>query len=499
MKNMNKNLFAALAAFSLIGGFSVPVSAASKSKKAKALADSVSSVSALTFESGTENLDADAKSESSADSGAAKDFDAAAEETFKSKTVENSVGKVKYLAKGAVGSFQLYALGENGSQIPLLAGYDEFTSSFISLLAGKKEYKLTNNIGIVIGARKTEKGIQMVYVVPDVARVLLSFENVPEKILSKKKISSDVIRVTLSVKNRSKRAMKFSVKEIFDTVLGEQLGPHFSTSEEIAINSERQYRRFDKVKWVSSSNSKAGIQFIFSGDGIKAPEAVSLSNKDLLALQKWIPQVISSRTFDSVLSYNNSALCINWEGSYLEPEEQFEVSYYIAVSTDGIPLDGNKYVESLGDSSVSGFSDETKEADDSYARASELYAAQRYNEAYRVVSEAWKNPENQTYQLSNLKKMIEEKLGFNDFRPSFDSENAGQKAETAKKNAKTTKTLKPASQIQEETQNLTYDSEYIQNLIDKIKNLQENSENVDRNELLKLNYELDEAIKRLEQ
>ncbi len=498
MKNMNKNLFAALAAFSLIGGFSAPVSAASRSKKSKALADSASSVSALTFESGSEDLGA--KTEGSADSGVAKDFDAAAtavEEAFKSKTVENSVGRVKILAKGAVGSFQLYALGENGSQIPLLAGYDEFTSSFISLLAGKKEYKLTNNIGIVIGARKTENGVQMVYVVPDVARVLLSFESVPRKVLAKKKISSDLVKVSLSVMNRSNKTMKFSVKEIFDTVLGEQLGPHFSTGEEIAINSERQYRRFDKVKWISSSNSKAGIQFIFGGEGIKTPEAVSLSNKDLLALQKWIPQVISSRTFDSVLSYNNSAVCINWEGKMLEPEEQFEVSYYIAVSSDGVPLDGNKYVEESGkDSPAFASSDENDVEDDSYARASELYAAQKYSEAYRVVKEAWKNPENQTYQLSNLKKMIEDKLGFSDFKPSFD---AAEKTVPPKKDQKSSRTQKAEAAKTEETRTLSYDSEYIQNLIDKIKNLQENSENVDRNELLKLNYELDEAIKRLEQ
>ena len=498
MKNMNKNLFAALAAFSLIGGFSAPASAASRSKKSKVPADSVSPASALTFESGSEELGS--KAEDSVDSGSAKDLNfaaTAAEETFKSKTVENSVGRVKFLAKGAVGSFQLYALGENGSQIPLLAGYDEFTSSFISLLAGKKEYKLTNNIGIVIGARKTESGIQMVYVVPDVARVLLSFESVPRQVLAKKKISSDVVKVSLSVMNRSNKTMKFSLKEIFDTVLGEQLGPHFSTSEEIAINSERQYRRFDKVKWISSSNSKAGIQFIFSGEGIKTPEAVSLSNKDLLALQKWIPQVISSRTFDSVLSYNNSAVCINWEGKMLEPEEQFELSYYIAVASDGVPLDGNRYVEEFEKSSAAfASSDETEVEDDSYARASELYAAQKYNEAYRVVKEAWKNPENQTYQLSNLKKMIEDKLGFSDFKPSFDS---AEKTVPAKKEQKSSKTQKSETAKTEETKNLSYDSEYIQNLIDKIKNLQENSDNVDRNELLKLNYELDEAIKRLEQ
>ncbi len=473
MKNVNKNLFAALAAFSLIGGFALPASAASKSKKAKLLADSVPAESAVALDS-------------SDSSGSA----AVHEETFKSRTVENTVGKVKYLAKGAVGSFQLYALGENGSQIPLLAGYDEFTSSFISLLVGKKEYKLTNNIGIVIGARKTENGVQMVYVVPDVARVLLSFENVPEEILAKNKISSDVVKVSLSVMNRGKRPMKFSIKEVFDTVLGEHLGPHFSTSEEIAINSERQYRRFDKVKWISSSNSKTGIQFIFSGEGIRTPEAVSLSNKDLLALQKWVPQVISTRTFDSVLSYNNSALCINWEGTQLEPEEQFELSYYIAVSTDGIPLDGNKYVESLG--KKSDFSDVTEDLDKIYVMASELYAAQKYNDAYRIVNEAWKNPENHTYQLSNLKKMIEDKLGFNDFRPSFNSS-------SVEKSEEKTAVPKEGAESSKASKGLGYDYEYIQTLIDKIQNLKENGENVDHEELLKLNDELDEAIKRLEQ
>lgn len=486
MKNVNKNLFAALAAFSLIGGFSAPANAASRSKKAKALAEPVAESSAETESFGAVSDEPAVPAASDA------------EENFKSRTVENSVGGIKYLAKGAVGSFQLYALGDNGAQIPLLAGYDEFTSSFISLLAGKKEYKLTNNIGIVIGARKTEGGVQMVYVVPDVARVLLSFESVPKKNLAGRKIVSDLAKVSLAVTNRSSRTMKFSIKEVFDTVLGEQLGPHFSTAEEIAVNSERQYRKFDKVKWVSSANQKAGIQFIFSGYGAKTPEAVSLSNKDLLALQKWIPQVISSRTFDSVLSYNNSALCINWEGCVLEPEEQFEVSYYIAVSSDGRPLDGDKYVALLGKKS-SGADETLSPENDAYAQASELYAAQKYSEAYRVVSKAWKNPQNQTYQLSNLKDMIEEKLGFNDYKPSFeyseepaaDSEIPEEKTEKMEKN--------PASPNPAAEKKADYDSEYIQNLIDRIKNLQENSDSVDRNELLKLNYELDEAIKRLEQ
>ena len=43
---------------------------------------------------------------------------------------------------------------DQGNEIPVLAGYDEFTSSFLSLRVDKKEYHLSDNIGIIIGGRE---------------------------------------------------------------------------------------------------------------------------------------------------------------------------------------------------------------------------------------------------------------------------------------------------------------------------------------------------------
>lgn len=414
------------------------------------------------------------------------------ENPFRAHTVEKTCGNVKYLVKGAVGSLQLYSLGKNGSQVPLFAGYDEFTSSFISVLAGKKEYKLTNNIGIVIGARPLAKGIQMVYVVPDVARVLLTMETVET---DKKVIGSEIVKVSLSLTNKQKRSETFALKTVYDTVLGEQFGPHFSTSEEIAINSERQFRRFDKVNWVKSESQKAKMQFLFGGADITDPEIVSLSNKDVLALTRWVPQIVSSRTFDSVLSYNNSAVCMNWQGKVLAPEEKYDITYYIAIASDEEVLDGDKYIRLLENEIRKKNGLLTVENDEAYIQASALYAREKYREAYDVVCDAWVDEEKRTPQLASLKNMIEKKLGVTE-----ENQPSVMEGLTAGEDSSLTDAASAPVEVQTPSASAkNIDAAYVQKLLEKIQALEEDSENVDRKELLKLNEELDAVLNQLEQ
>lgn len=434
----------------------------------------------------------------------------AEENPFRAKTFENTIGNVRILAKGTVGSFQMYAVGLNGSQTPILAGYDEFTSSFLSLLAGKKEYKLTDNTGIAIGARRTERGVQLFYSVPDVAWVLYSFDSVNQ---DRNLISSDIVKVSVTVMNKGKQSQTFALKAVYDTVLGELFGPHFSTNEEVAINSERQFRRFDKVKWLKSENSKVGLQFLLSGADITSPEVVSLSNKDLLSLQKWIPQVMSSRTFDSVLSYNNSAVCMNFEQKRLEPEEQFVISYYIAVSHDGVRVDGEKYIDFRegkldSDSDYAGSS-----ADKAYLMASELYIAGKYLESYSIVKDEWKNEYNRTDRLSSLKKMLEQKLGLQDVNASesdvplfsVDKSSDDSSSKSSMKNVSASTMKVPGGKSSPSVSpdvssgvSSNIDAAYVKSLIEKIQALQDDGENVNRDELIKLSAELDVVTKQLE-
>ncbi|MDE6244126.1 MAG: hypothetical protein K2M50_00540 [Treponemataceae bacterium] len=341
------------------------------------------------------------------------------ETAFSSKTIEVSDGKVKILMKGALGSFQLYAL-DNEKSIPLLSGNDEFTSSFYALRVGKKDFKLTNNIGVLVGARKIENCAQMMYSIPKVACVLLTYECISSYLGEQK----DVLKITASVLNVGKKADTFSLKTVFDTCLGEQKGPHFSTADNKEINKEMQFQKFDSAKWIISGNDTASMQILLYGADITVPNVVSLANKDLLSMPTWIPTVYGAKNFDSVISYNNSSVCINWADVMLSPEEEVSFVYYIAVATAGEIPQGEKFIEWQ----ASLHSDE-KEA--SYV-------------------------------------------------PEQKVKDGGS-----------------SSQIYIDPEKLS--REYIQSLIDRINALENNSQMVDRSELMMLNAELDLILEKLRQ
>lgn len=368
------------------------------------------------------------------------------EGVFQARDVESRIGNIRLLLKGSVGSFQFYTVNKDSVSQPLLAGYDEFTSSFFSLRAGKKEYRLSDNIGIVIGTRQSESGAQMVYVVPKVARVLVRFDCLK----SDENRNADILKVNVIVRNRSTHTEVFALKTVLDTFLGEQKGPHFSTAEERTVNSERQYRKFDSVKWISSANSKAAMQILLHGGDITTPEVVSLSNKDLLALPSWIPSIVSTRTFDSVLSYNNSAVCINWEEKQLAPQEEFSCTYYIATSSDGDVPAGAQFLAALENR----LEQDGVSVGDNAEKTVDAFSAGEKTSA------------------SSAEFPVESQGDALNLQVPFTVDSIG-------------------------ADKLNY--QYIQSLIDRINALEGSGENLDRNELLRLNAELDVILEKLRQ
>ena len=69
-----------------------------------------------------------------------------------------SSGSVKLVLRGERGTFQIYALGEDGSETAVFSGADAFTSTYFSLLAGKKEYLLSSSGGAATGAKANPDG-----------------------------------------------------------------------------------------------------------------------------------------------------------------------------------------------------------------------------------------------------------------------------------------------------------------------------------------------------
>lgn len=419
------------------------------------------------------------------------------EGAFQTKDSECEIGNVKMYLKGSIGSFQFYTLNKRNAAVPVLAGYDDFTSSFFSVLAGKKEYRLTDNGGVIVGTRKSENGVQIVYVVRNVVRLFVKFDAMK----SDENSAEDVIKVTAVMKNRGKTTETFALKNVLDTVFGERRGPHFSTAENPAINSEIQFRRFDKIKWIKSENMSAGMQILLSGANITSPEIVSLANKDFLALYSWVPSVVRSRGFDSLLSYNNSAVCMNWEEVSLAPDEEAAYVYYIALSSDGKSPRGEEFVAKLEKEILEkGVEDKysIKEFEDAYQKATELAEAGDYSGAMDVVLELWSNPDNRNARLESLKNYIEEQMDYStasDFEKQIEEMNI-QDGEDAGVPVSDPLPPKPVVPPLENVYSDGLDYTYVRELIDRIYAL-ESSDIIDRNEILRLNAELDAIIEKL--
>lgn len=381
---------------------------------------------------------------------------------FSQKKINHTVGNIKLYLNGKLGTYNISVLDDKAVAYNVLETYDECTSSFFSLLIGTKEYKLSDKTGISVAARSTENGGQLLYSVQKLANVIVDFSCIK----SEPQKAEDIVQVTVSVQNITKRLEAYGIKAVLDTVLGERFSAHFYDKEKL-INYELQVKNFDDLKSISSRNSKAAMEVLFACADASLPEVFSLANKDVFTLSGWIPSCGDGKPFDSVFSYNNSAVGLNWSSVKVNPEESFSVKFYIALSTDGRPSPGEEFVklyekkqEELKEAER--LEQESKADDDIQSKSN----AENNNVYKNIVSS----------ESESVKKVP---------KPSVQSEKKTQNSSLPEE-----KSLKPVSKSQ-------LDPVYIQKLIDKIEKLDPNS-TLERSEFLLLNDELDSIIEALE-
>ncbi|MCR5495546.1 MAG: hypothetical protein K6F15_07920 [Treponema sp.] len=427
------------------------------------------------------------------------------EGAFQAKKVVFSLGKMKYLLKGALGTYQLYVLDEKKNPVPVFSTQDEFSSTFFDLKIDNRVYRLNDSSVTVTGARRGDLGGQMVFSVPKKARVFTKYE----KMAAPANLKGEVIKVTSTILNRSTKTQTFALKNVMDTVLGEKDGSHFSTAVEENLKKERCFRKLDEAKWLLSSDGETSVQFLLYGADVTPPEMVIVSNKDFLSLPSWTPQVGGDRNFDSVLSYNNSALCIMWKDVVLEPGQIATFVYYMAINSDGEKCMGEQFISWYENKLNNKEVEEkysVKEFEDLFQEALAKYEAEEYKEAYDIVMKLWENPDNQNERLKELKELIEKKLNPSEedlLKEAF-SENDYDYEEDMPPSGLPEPEEAP---VPEEVPEVNFDlnsisaeqmnPEYVQGLINRINALEENDDSIDRNEILKLHAELDAILEKL--
>ncbi|MDD5776167.1 MAG: hypothetical protein PUD33_00895 [Treponema sp.] len=381
---------------------------------------------------------------------------------FSQKKINHTVGNIKLYLNGKLGTYNISVLDDKAISYNVLETYDECTSSFFSLLIGTKEYKLSDKTGISVAARSTESGGQLLYSVQKLANVIVDFTCIK----SEAQKAEDIVQVTVSVQNITKRLEAYGIKAVLDTVLGERFSAHFYDKEKL-INYELQVKNFDDLKSISSKNSKAAMEVLFACADASLPEVFSLANKDVFTLPGWIPSCGDGKPFDSVFSYNNSAVGLNWSSVKVNPEESFSVKFYIALSTDGRPSPGEEFVKLYEKKQ-----EELKEAErlEQESKADDDVQSKNGAENNNVYKNIISSESESVKKVPKSSVQMEKK-----------TQNSSLPEE---------KSLKPVSKSQ-------LDPVYIQKLIDKIEKLDPNS-TLERSEFLLLNDELDSIIEALE-
>ncbi len=374
------------------------------------------------------------------------------------ETAEYRKGHLKAVLRGSQGTFGLYAVRDDGKEIPLLSSYDFFNSSAFMLRVGRKEYLLNYSGGVQSEARRTEAGLQMVYTIPGKATFIVDF-TFPEKRVTGG--LEDTIKVTMYTVNIGTTPQTFTSKAIFDTILGESSSKHFCTYAEAELNSQRMFHSMKGDRWICSANNAAAIEFLFYGADISEPECVTVGPIGSLS-DYWEPVAHEGKGFSTVLSYNNSGVAVNWKTSYLLPEQVDVKTFYIATAEGVEPIyagrmpSGDELIEAL----------ET---------GNDPFPGSMAGETGTPIPIAVTPP------------------------PVKEAE--GQKQEAVKSSQKLPagKDETPQAELSEAAKAVTaeqLDYEYIQNLIDYIESLQD-AESIDREELDSLNEELDAIFEKL--
>ena len=108
---------------------------------------------------------------------------------------------------------------------------------------------------------------------------------------------------------------------------------HFVTARYPYVSTEASFSDMEQLQWVRSSNGNESIQVLFEGNGISSPKMVVLANKDVVTSDSWMPIIKTGRTFNSVFSYNNSAICALWDKMSLTPSTKGSVTFYITLAS----------------------------------------------------------------------------------------------------------------------------------------------------------------------
>ncbi|MBP5520757.1 MAG: hypothetical protein J6X84_09320 [Treponema sp.] len=434
------------------------------------------------------------------------------------KSVSQKNGKVHLRVKSRIGSYTLSVINSEGKSVPVLSTANEFSANAFYLKTSKKAYNLVTDSAVRSSAKRSGDDILVLYQIPSVAEIYLRFSC----FASQKNEEVDMVKVTASVKNIGKKNEEFILKAVLDTVLGEAANYHFYTYDNIPIRYETLYRTLENQKWFVSKNVNSAMQLFFTGADCTVPDVVAFGNYTTLEKNTWEPDMLGYRAFDTVLSYNNSAVCAIWKPMKLAPNADATRIFYIALASDGEAAHGERFIYKEKDSeaeiqeaSDSELESTTEKTDDSAkATVAPILAEEMQASGSAESVEAVQAAEENAGEMESIDEPLNEPVNESVNEPLAAAVPLGEEVsevsdsdfdeveDVAPEDNLPSLNLATIPNVDFNVSNITKDKlspEYIQSLIDRISALEEDSPSLNRQELLELNAELDAILNYLRQ
>ncbi len=406
------------------------------------------------------------------------------------KDLTHKEGIVQVKVKPKVGTYNIAVADENEKLIQVLSAANEYTTTNLFLKVDKKVYGLAAAPNVKCNVTKKDNRIFVNYEVNKVANVVLTMDFIqsdPERDI-------DMVKFTINVKNIGKKKSDFAVKQILDTILGEKTDNHFYSHDGLPITTEVLFRNLKNQKWFTSRNDSTSMQLLFDGGDTSAPELFVLANYSTLDSTHWEPDMTTIRSFNTVLSYNNSAVGVIWPAVSLLSEQSVDFIYYLAFATDGEKPCGDKYVYGLSSEKKNDVPKPNplpvvEKTESNVVKTNETVVnnvdAAATDDRVVNTNDTIINKSDEVQNINDGVTDIEDGVDTEDVVRNKLEENYIPKApESVEFNVKKLSKEK-------------FTTEYIQGLLDRISELEKDSASVNREELLKLNQELDEILEAL--
>ncbi len=380
-------------------------------------------------------------------------------------TVEMISDPLKLVIYPKTGNFCLYRLKAEDVRIyePLYDDRSQSSVNIYSLLFNGEIFHLNNKSGKKIIISQTKNKITIMFQISMDFLATQTFSFVP----SKQRSTGKLLKVVTKIQNISGDIANIGLKALFDTSLGEKNLIPLYTDLRSEIGAELMLQPvLEKDSVVFSADRGYACLFFLRNEYMTTPTSVYVANWERLVTKKWLPPYISGRSFRKYGSADPGLLYV-WSEQKVPNEAALTVTNCI------------------------GFYDYRNAAETvtAYSAYTQAAAEETTRTAGRPVGNLAVTP---IYQNAPVNQPA-------DAAPKTQVSAVSEPAAAAEQ----TPAAQPAEQepsVQPtKNEEPKKDYRYVQELLDKIAELEQSSDTLSMEEIKKLRTEVDEAIEAMQE